>query len=381
MKDYKQVWNNLSQSFDDASYYVCCVGAEDEIRRNGAITAEFLKQVLEIAPTDRVLEIGCGVARIGKELAQHCGEWHGTDISGSMIEYARERTHDIPNIVLYELPENNLSIFPDGYFDCVYSTIVFMHIDKLDMFTYIREAFRVLKPGGRAYFDTYNILAPEAWSEFVKLLDTYAPHMRPPFMSQFSTPQETNKFMEEAGFVSIRIDDANPQLVVAIGRKPEGQSIADEPGQDAESAGVAHAAPLVPDADDTLASIVASGRQLTHLNYDETAQAQIDSLRKAVLKLRADLDRTYKLLGKKDQEMKIHTETISAVQQDVDRLSAMIHRKDDYIARLEEVVSLKNSHIQHLDTLVTKQQTLLARLPVRIVLKGLKAVRIGRTRS
>ena len=99
-----------------------------------------------------MLEIGCGIGRIGRQLAPYCSEWHGSDISGNMIGHARARTEGIPNVFLHELPESNLDIFTDGYFDVVYSSIVFMHLDKVEMFGYIRDAYRGLAPGGRAYF-------------------------------------------------------------------------------------------------------------------------------------------------------------------------------------------------------------------------------------
>jgi|GEM_PF-2839859 len=218
-KDYKRIWNDLSGSFQDAAFYVCCIDDEDEIRRNGATTTEFLRSVLQIGPEDKVLEIGCGVARIGRELAPHCKEWHGVDISGNMIKHAKQRTADIPNIYLQELPDCSLSIYPDESFDCVYSTIVFMHLDKMDMFTYMREAFRVLKIGGRAYFDTYSLLSPDGWREFVKTLELYPYGTRVGHLSQFSCPEEMQKFMEEAGFESVHVDGRNPQLVVALGVK------------------------------------------------------------------------------------------------------------------------------------------------------------------
>src|SRR4051812_27295599 len=133
MKNYKETWNDLSKNFEDASYHVCCIEDEEQIRSNGAITAGFLQNVLRITPSHKVLEIGCGVARIGRELATACGEWHGADISGNMIRFARERTAGLPNVYLYELPNASLSIFPDEMFDRVYCTIVLMHLDKLDM--------------------------------------------------------------------------------------------------------------------------------------------------------------------------------------------------------------------------------------------------------
>jgi SAM-dependent methyltransferase len=221
MKDYKAIWNDLSTTFEAASFHVCCIEEETEIRALGTNTSGFLQQVLGITKEDKVLEIGCGIARIGREIAPLCAEWHGTDISGNMLAHAAKRLEDVPNAYLHELPSSNLSIFPDNSFDCVYSTIVFMHLDKAEMFNYIREAHRVLVPGGRAYFDTCNILSPESWRQFLVLLDTYGPGERPGHAAQYSTPQEMEKFITEAGFASVHVDGNDPQLVAGLGWKAE----------------------------------------------------------------------------------------------------------------------------------------------------------------
>ncbi|HYP21373.1 MAG TPA: methyltransferase domain-containing protein [Chloroflexia bacterium] len=342
MKDYKQIWNNLSASFPEASYHVCCVEDEEEIRSNGQLTAAFLREVLEIGPGDRVLEIGCGVARIGRELAPYCGEWHGADISGNMIAYATKRTEGMPNVHLYEQPDNTLSIFPDNYFDCVYCTIVFMHVDKLEMFTYLRESFRLLKPGGRAYFDTYNILAPQAWEEFRRIIDTYAPHKRPGHVSQFSTPQEMQKFMEEAGFESVFIDgESNKQLLVALGRKP--QVTAEATGE--VPAGIAPTA--LPQS---------TGERAIPDEPPETSDNE------SATQLRAEIDRLNKAL--RGKEAATH------------ELQAMMYGKNRYIEEVEAALDVKNKHIARLERIVQHQEKLLHALPVRVALRLRRTLRL-----
>jgi ubiquinone/menaquinone biosynthesis C-methylase UbiE len=330
MKDYKAVWNNLSGTFADALFVVGYLNdEEEEIRRNGKLTADFLRSVLQIEPDDRVLEIGCGVARIGRELAPYCGEWHGSDISGNMIKFARERTKDIPNVFLHELPLPNLSIFNDGSFDCVYATIVFMHLDKVEMFNYMRETYRVLAPGGRAYFDTYNIVAPDAWQEFMKIIEAFPLGNRPEHVSQFSSAPEMLKFMEEAGFDSVHVDDVNPALVVALGGKKEQEG---------------YERPASVLNQQVMEKVAAWKRQ-------EEADAEAG---KGVVGVRGAAMLPY-------ADWLVLSENVSA--------------KDKYIADVERVLEEKNRHIAALERRLSKQEKMLGALPVRV------AVRLSKVRK
>src|SRR5205085_10548839 len=67
----------------------------------------------------------------------------------------------------------------------------------------------------------YNLLAPEAWQEFIKITQMFPLGQRPGHVSQFSTPQEFEKFIVEAGFADAQVDATNPQLVVGVGHKHE----------------------------------------------------------------------------------------------------------------------------------------------------------------
>src|SRR5207248_11422350 len=96
--DYKRVWMTLSESLSSAKMHVS--GTEDEaiLEASGAGTSEFLLTNIGIDPTDVVLEIGCGIARVGKHLAGRCRRWIGADVSRNMVRFARERLCNFSNV-------------------------------------------------------------------------------------------------------------------------------------------------------------------------------------------------------------------------------------------------------------------------------------------
>jgi ubiquinone/menaquinone biosynthesis C-methylase UbiE len=97
----------------------------------------------------RVLEIGCGAGRVTRALAELFGEVHGVDISGEMIERARNALRDLPGAHVYRNNGMDLSVLPAGDFDFAFSSIVFQHIPSRAIIeTYVREVRRVLRPGG-----------------------------------------------------------------------------------------------------------------------------------------------------------------------------------------------------------------------------------------
>jgi SAM-dependent methyltransferase len=58
----------------------------------------------------------------------------------------------------------DLSNYPDRTFDLVFSYITFQHIpDPVLTLAYIREAGRVLRPGGHFYFQVNNARPPGPW--------------------------------------------------------------------------------------------------------------------------------------------------------------------------------------------------------------------------
>ena len=138
----------------------------ESLREHGAPTAEVIARKLDLTNTDVVLDIGVGVGRIAEHIAPRVAEVHGMDISSNMIAYARERVGHLGNLFLYHHAAGDLSLFPDEKFDAVYAQIVFIHLDREDMYRYVCESHRVLRPGGRVFFQFYNLLHDGGWREF-----------------------------------------------------------------------------------------------------------------------------------------------------------------------------------------------------------------------
>lgn len=171
-------WNERAR--EDARFYVA-FGARDQDEAGFAATVAdvlpSLEQELKRLPqyagahSWRALEIGCGPARLLKPFSRNFAEIHGVDVSDEMIRLARERLKDIPQAHVHSTDGASLSIFPDEYFDFIYSYAVFQHIPSREVvFEYMRESRRVLKPGGvfRGQFNGLpHSVIPDTWSGVV----------------------------------------------------------------------------------------------------------------------------------------------------------------------------------------------------------------------
>lgn len=99
------------------------------------------RQILDkYLPRDslRVLDLGCGTGRLSNRADEGC------DASARSLEFARkkhpQKQFQLADIV--DLP------YADESFDAVFCFHVFMHCEKKQIETALREAARVLRPGG-----------------------------------------------------------------------------------------------------------------------------------------------------------------------------------------------------------------------------------------
>ncbi|HTA47304.1 MAG TPA: class I SAM-dependent methyltransferase [Bryobacteraceae bacterium] len=148
-------WNQRAKI--DAHFYVA-FGRQNQSEEDFlASAAEFLPpfeaelpRLPSALPSERrALEIGCGPARLMIAMSRHFGEIHGVDVSDEMVALARRNIRNVRNAQVHLTSGTDLGMFADSWFDFVYSYIVFQHIPSREIvLNYLREAHRVLKPGG-----------------------------------------------------------------------------------------------------------------------------------------------------------------------------------------------------------------------------------------
>lgn len=136
---------------ENARFYICTTAAESPEAFAASGEKDLSEQVIDGLPVERgwrVLEIGCGIGRLAKPLSARVERVVGVDLSEEMVRRAREYCADRPNVELHRT-DGSLGFLEAGSFDFVFSHIVFQHVPrKAYVERYLREAHRLLKPGG-----------------------------------------------------------------------------------------------------------------------------------------------------------------------------------------------------------------------------------------
>src|SRR3989440_12121665 len=110
--EYKKVWSGLSTTEDQAKLHVIGVTEEDALRSTGEQTLKFLQESVGIRKDDVILEIGCGIGRVGKLVAPLCRKWIGCDVASNMLALAAKRLRGLHNVELKEISGYDLKGVP-----------------------------------------------------------------------------------------------------------------------------------------------------------------------------------------------------------------------------------------------------------------------------
>ena len=120
-----------------------------------------------VARGDRVLDIGCGNGRMYQLLAEKAISYEGIDVSAGLIRHAQAQWGSVGTLAqsgsTFDARANFrvgswLALpYPDASFDVVVSIATLHHIPSGELrLTAMREAARVLKPGGFFMMTNWN---------------------------------------------------------------------------------------------------------------------------------------------------------------------------------------------------------------------------------
>ena len=117
-----------------------------------------VRKVLNIylpMPGERVVDFGCGWGTFGFELADRVAEVVGIDFSEKSIELCNRRLESDPkrNLTFMCADAGDTGLESDTY-DVVLAADLFEHLYPDDSVRVVKEAYRILKPGGR--FSTWT---------------------------------------------------------------------------------------------------------------------------------------------------------------------------------------------------------------------------------
>lgn len=126
--------------------------------------APLLKRLGGTVDGEHVLEIGCGQGVGTQIILEQFGAAHVTaiDLDPAMIDRARERLRDHGDKVSLRTGDAEHIDAPDDSFDAVFDFGIIHHIPNWR--ASIEEVHRVLRPGGRFYFEEVTSHALARWS-------------------------------------------------------------------------------------------------------------------------------------------------------------------------------------------------------------------------
>ena len=157
----RRYWND--RAIENAAWYVDTTLSFDDpdMEQFLADGARIVRDALDGAPaaperTEVAVEIGSGLGRVVKSLAERFDRVIGVDISPEMVERAGQLVGD-PRVEFRLGDGRSLAGIPDASVDLVLSFTVLQHIpDPKIIDGYLREAGRVLRPGGLLVFQWNN---------------------------------------------------------------------------------------------------------------------------------------------------------------------------------------------------------------------------------
>src|SRR4051794_25249727 len=129
-------------------------GAEFAERLVSEVAAPYL------GPEVDVLEIGCGGGKFSAHLRKRTRSLICADISADMLARTKAHVGEGSDVSYLQLDGRDFKGVPDASMDFIYSYDVLLHLQPQNVFSYLLDARRILRPGGVIMIHAINLAAP-----------------------------------------------------------------------------------------------------------------------------------------------------------------------------------------------------------------------------
>jgi ubiquinone/menaquinone biosynthesis C-methylase UbiE len=228
----EQFWDERAK--EDAPYYVDNLleyGQADMDRfwaGGERVVDQILKRLeVELQPGDEVVEVGAGLGRLTRVLADRATRVWAFDISSEMLRQARELNEQLANVEWIHGDGTTLQPVEDGAATVCFSFVVFQHVpDPAITLGYVREMGRVLRSGGWSAFQVSNdpsVHKPHNPSLAGRIKAAFRRGPRgqshPAWLGSAVDLDELTRVAAEAGMDVERVDGAGTQFCLVLLRR------------------------------------------------------------------------------------------------------------------------------------------------------------------
>ena len=163
-----------------------------------------------ISKNDKVLDAGCGIGGSSLWLAKNIGcSVTGISLSGKQIKKANvlASREEVGHLAKFEQKDFTNTGFPDESFDVIWAIESVCH--AYDKSAFLKEAIRLLKKDGRLIMADF-FKKEKLDNKDAKKMQQWAHGWA---VEDFSTKEEFEKQLEDAGFSNIKTDNATKAII------------------------------------------------------------------------------------------------------------------------------------------------------------------------
>ncbi|MCS6892037.1 MAG: class I SAM-dependent methyltransferase [Rhodovarius sp.] len=154
MTDPAALRRAIAAEWEESPYYAAAEGWLDTFWSEGSPFLRLFRQL----DLSRVVELACGRGRHAAQILDQAGEITLVDVLESNIAACRARFAGRERMVFIVNAGDDLPGIEDASRSALFCYDAMVHFELTDVWSYLRETARILRPGGRALLHVSNFM-------------------------------------------------------------------------------------------------------------------------------------------------------------------------------------------------------------------------------